>query len=61
MPGGSALTYEIELDREILSGPVPYRFRMLSSAPIMVDAELQLRNDEEDRDPILEPCDLAYR
>ena len=42
MPGGSALTYEIELDREILPGPVSYRFRMLSSAPIMVDAELQL-------------------
>ena len=42
MPGGSDLTYEIELDREILPAPVPYRFRMLSSAPIMIDAELQL-------------------
>jgi hypothetical protein len=42
MPGGSALTYEIELDREILPAPAPYRFRMLSSAPIMIDAELQL-------------------
>ena len=42
MPGGSALTYEIELDREILPALVPYRFRMLSSAPIMIDAELQL-------------------